>query len=213
MSTQETKKTSPVRVLGEQDIKDIAPKLPANDVAFSTWVRQLMLNWRQGTAASKGRSEVSRSTKKPWKQKGTGRARAGSARSPLWRGGGVIFGPEPRTRTLAVPKKAKRVVLNNLLWQYLENGRIHALDWELKEDAPKTAHAFKALKDAGLDTAKVTLFLSPSDALHYASFANIPSVRVLFFDQANAYDLAAADTWVVLNKDVDAFNEMVRAWV
>src|SRR5690348_15481044 len=64
--------------------------------SFSTWIRSLLQNWRQGTVGVKGRSDVARSNKKPWKQKGTGRARAGSARSPLWRGGGVIFGPSPR---------------------------------------------------------------------------------------------------------------------
>ena len=67
-----------------------------------------MQNWRQGTVACKGRSDVAFSNKKPWKQKGTGRARAGSARSPLWRGGGVIFGPQPRTRMLKVAKQVKK---------------------------------------------------------------------------------------------------------
>ena len=67
---------------------------------MSIYIRSLLQNWRQGTVACKGRSDVGYSNKKPWKQKGTGRARAGSARSPLWRGGGVIFGPQPRTRVL-----------------------------------------------------------------------------------------------------------------
>jgi large subunit ribosomal protein L4 len=74
---------------------------------FATWVRTLMQNWRQGTVGVKGRSDVARSNKKPWKQKGTGRARAGSARSPLWRGGGVTFGPQLRSRKLSVSKKTK----------------------------------------------------------------------------------------------------------
>src|SRR4030066_2094069 len=80
----------------------------ATPAAFSTWIRVLEKNWQQGTVACQGRSDVSRTNRKPWKQKGTGRARAGSARSPLWRGGGIIFGPQPRTRTLTVSKSLKR---------------------------------------------------------------------------------------------------------
>lgn len=82
-------------------------------VDYALWVRVLMQNWRQGTVGCKGRSDVARSGKKPWKQKGTGRARAGTARSPLWRGGGVIFGPQMRTRTLKINKKIKVVLFNN----------------------------------------------------------------------------------------------------
>ena len=75
---------------------------------MAVYVRSLLQNWRQGTVGCKGRSDVAYSNKKPWKQKGTGRARAGSARSPLWRGGGVIFGPQPRTRVLKAGKQVKK---------------------------------------------------------------------------------------------------------
>ncbi len=219
MNVQKAKKSTSaqsgarIQVLTDKQLKGIAPKRRVSPVGFSMWVRKLMINWRQGTVASKGRSDVNFSNKKPWKQKGTGRARAGSARSPLWRGGGTIFGPQPRVRTLRIPRKVKHGVLNNLLWQYIDNGNICSLDWQLQGEVPKTSQAYAVLKEVGLHDKKINLFLSTVDALHYSSFANVPNVKIIFFDQSNAYDLAAADKWVVLNKDLDAFNEMVCAWM
>ncbi len=109
-----------------------------------------MQNWRQGTVGCKDRSEVAFSNKKPWKQKGTGRARAGSARSPVWRGGGVTFGPQPRVRTLQVNKQVKKSVLADIASHYANNGKIVSLNWALSEQRPRTAEAFNALKEAGL---------------------------------------------------------------
>jgi large subunit ribosomal protein L4 len=184
-----------------------------NDVAgFSLWVRSLLQNWRQGTVACKGRSDVAKANRKPWKQKGTGRARAGSARSPLWRGGGVTFGPQPRVRTLTVSQKLKQGVLNTLLFNFVEKGNVHSLDWA-PGDVPKTATAYAALKQAALHNKKVTLFLPVDDLIAYASFVNVPHVQILFFDQANAYDLAASNSWVFLSKDFDRFKEMASRWI
>src|ERR1700722_4270098 len=90
--------------------------------AISDYVRSLFQNWRQGTVWSRGRADVSFSNKKPWKQKGTGRARAGSAKSPLWRGGGVTFGPQERTRVLKTNKKIRQLALLSLLSDHLERG-------------------------------------------------------------------------------------------
>ena len=180
---------------------------------FSQCVRALLQNWRQGTVASKGRSDVAFSNKKPWKQKGTGRARAGSPRSPLWRKGGACFGPQPRTRTHAVTKNLKRGVCNAIACDYLDNQRVFALDWTAQEGAPKTAHAYNALKSAGLHTKNIVLFVTPADRYAHASFANIPNVRMLLFDQWNAYDIANGDTWLFLQKDMDAFKQMVSTWI
>lgn len=180
---------------------------------FSQYIRSHLLNRRQGTVACKGRSDVAFSNKKPWKQKGTGRARAGSRRSPLWRKGGIIFGPQARTRTTTVSKTLKRQVCNELLWNFLENKRIIALDWQPHE-TPKTAHAFKALKQAGLLSKEIILFVAPMDRTTQASFANIPNIRsMLLFDQWNAYDLANGDVWVIMQKDMEAFKEMVSTWI
>jgi large subunit ribosomal protein L4 len=180
---------------------------------FSIWVRSLLQNWRQGTVGCKGRSDVNKSNKKPWKQKGTGRARAGSARSPLWRGGGVIFGPQARVRKLSVTKKMKQGVMNSLLFNTIDQGRIRSLDWEITGNAPKTSLAYQALKGAGLHDKKVALLLAPHDVAAFGSFANIPNLRILFFDQVNAFDLTQSDVWVFLKKDQDQFKEMASQWI
>lgn len=179
----------------------------------SIYIRQLLQNWRQGTVGVKGRSDVSYSNRKPWKQKGTGRARAGSARSPLWRGGGIIFGPQPRVRMLKVSKKLKKAVFNNLLCDYLEHDKIRVLPWDFAGSAPKTSYAFNLLKTAHLADEKVTVFLPMNDVLAYASFINIPNVQVLLFDEANAFDLMNSKRWVVLQKDLSHFKEMVSKWL
>jgi large subunit ribosomal protein L4 len=187
--------------------KELDPK------SFSLWIRQLLQGWRQGTVGCKGRADVNYANRKPWKQKGTGRARAGSAKSPLWRGGGVIFGPQPRTRTLKVAKQLKKGVLANLFWHYLQQGKIHSLDWALADERPKTTVAYQVLKDARIGHNKINVLLPNHDALHYSSFANIDNVNIVFFDEINAYDLVLNDCWVVLKKDVDAFKEVVAQWI
>lgn len=195
---------------------DIGKKIDQAGVAtkeFALVVRQLRLNARQGTVGVKGRSDVARSTKKPWKQKGTGRARAGSARSPLWRGGGITFGPQKRTRTLGVPKKVRRTALGGLLSDYLARKNIVALDWQLSDDAPKTAQAVKALQMAKLHGTPITLFLAFDDAVHQRSFANIPRVTIVSFDAPHAFHMVQGSTWVLLKKDLDQFTQMVEKWL
>ena len=108
MKKQDAISSSALHTVSLQDLSlDVSQKKEVTPVGFSTWIRSLRQNWRQGTVGCKGRSDVAHSNKKPWKQKGTGRARAGSPRSPLWRGGGVTFGPQARVRTLAVPAQLK----------------------------------------------------------------------------------------------------------
>jgi len=182
-------------------------------VGFSLAVRSLLQNWRQGTVACKGRADVNRSNKKPWKQKGTGRARAGTARSPLWRGGGVIFGPQMRTRQLKITKQTRKNVFTSLLFDFAENQKIACLNWTFSEDRPKTKIAYNLLREANLGQSNVTLFLSADDFITRASFMNIPSVRVLFFDQPNAFELAGTQYWVFLQKDKNQFQEMVSRWL
>lgn len=179
----------------------------------SMCIRKLLQNWRQGTVGVKGRSDVSYSNRKPWKQKGTGRARAGSARSPLWRGGGITFGPQPRVRNLKITKKLRQGIFNTILCNYLESGKISTLPWDFAGSAPKTSYAYNLLKQANLLHKKVVLFVSMDDVLAYASFANIPNVQVLLFDEANAFDLMNGTNWVILQKDLPAFKEMVSRWL
>lgn len=219
---EETKKRKPASkaaanaeytTLSPQELGIDAEKPEVSSASFSNLVRTLMQNWRQGTVGCKDRSEVAFSNKKPWKQKGTGRARAGSPRSPLWRKGGVVFGPQPRTKILHVSRKLKQNVLGAIAFDHLDNGRVVCLDWSLQIDKPQTSAAFKILHNAQLTRDKLTVFVQMDDMMTYASFVNIPNVRVLFYDQANAYDLVHSDRWVVFKKDVDSFKEMVGRWI
>lgn len=213
MKNQEKMKTeSPATMVTLQELGITAPEKRASSHQFAAYVRMLLQNWRQGTVGVKGRADVARTGKKPWKQKGTGRARAGTPRSPLWRGGGVTFGPQPRTRTLQVTKQTKQQVLLSMLVNYVAKKKLVALNWELELDKPKTSHAAALLKNAGLQGKKVILFVSPDDLLTYASFVNIPRVHILFFDQSNAYDCAKGEYWLYLKKDTSAFKEMVALW-
>ncbi|HEV2601680.1 MAG TPA: 50S ribosomal protein L4 [Candidatus Babeliales bacterium] len=187
--------------------------LSGSKVGFSLAIRSLLQNWRQGTVACKGRAEVNRTNRKPWKQKGTGRARAGSARSPLWRGGGVIFGPQERVKTLRITKQTKKRVFGALLSDFANKEKIVCLDWTLEGDVPKTKLAYSLLKSVNFENSNVTLFLSITDFATRASFINIPRVRILFFDQPNAFQLVNTHYWVFLKKDSDQFKEMVSQWV
>jgi large subunit ribosomal protein L4 len=209
---KQTASNASKRVLAATDFQVNMPEARTAPEQFALWVRVLRQNGRQGTVACKGRSDVARTNKKPWKQKGTGRARAGSARSPLWRGGGIIFGPQPRVRTLKISKQCKQNVLNSLFFDYLAGERINVINWQLENDRPKTSAAFAALKGAGLHTEKVALFLTMDDALTAASFANIPNVQLLSFDEPNAISLAYNTHWAVLEKDLERFKEMVSQW-
>ena len=207
-----TKESSAIaRTVSAKDI-GLESKEVLNPKAMAQNVRVLVQNRRQGTVGVKGRSDVSFSNKKPWKQKGTGRARAGSARSPLWRKGGVIFGPQPRVRTLSVPKKMRQKSLATLLWSQLENDKIICLGQGLATETPKTKMAYDILKQANLLNHRVNLFVPHEDVALQKSFANIPTVRMYYFDEPNIYDLASAQYWVFFEKDFDAFKTMVTQW-
>lgn len=196
--------SGPVVLKSKIQKRDLSPKI------YACAVHVLLQNWRQGTVGCKGRSDVSLSNRKPWKQKGTGRARAGTARSPLWRGGGVTFGPQPRTRSLKLSKGQKTLVLNNLFFSLYEKNSIHCLDFDNK--TPSTQNAFKMLKYMKLSDKKVVVLLDKNDTVNFASFRNIPNVSVFYFDQPNVYDLSHGNSWLFLKKNTDQFNEMISKW-
>ncbi|MFC1894853.1 50S ribosomal protein L4 [Candidatus Dependentiae bacterium] len=181
---------------------------------FNHAIRRLLQNWRQGTASCKGRGEVAFANKKPWRQKGTGRARAGSLRSPLWRKGGVTFGPQPRSRRLSINREQKRVAFNCVFSQILQSGAsgICCLDVNLQSKKPNTKEAFNILKGIGVENKKVIMFLPFADNKSFLSFRNIPNVSVVCFDQPNVFDLSKSDFWMFFKKDVDLFKEMVSKW-
>lgn len=212
-NTANTQKQSALKTLSLEEVGLIGKdEVQLSTESFSQYIRALHQNWRQGTVSCKTRGEVAFSNRKPWKQKGTGRARAGSLRSPVWRKGGVIFGPEPRVRKLDVPKLFKKNVLGGLINDYVKQNRVIGLEWQAPEK-PKTKLAYQVINDLGLTNKKLLLFVDFNDFVTHASFNNIANVKMMLFDQANAYDLAHADYWIVLNKDKQVFNEMVSTWI
>lgn len=217
MSAQKAKVKEPsevnFKVLGEKEITLPADFEPVSEQLFSQWVHVLFQNWRQGTVAVKGRADVQLSGRKPWKQKGTGRARAGTARSPIWRGGGVTFGPQKRSRTLKINKAMRKAVFATLLADHLKSGNIFTIDWEITGDAPRTKQAMQLLAKLGMLDKKVTLFLPVDDRKTYASFLNVPNVQVLYYDQPNAFDLAGGGNWLILKRDLELFKETVGKWL
>ncbi|MCK4518088.1 50S ribosomal protein L4 [Candidatus Babeliales bacterium] len=181
-----------------------------NDRTYACSVRVLLQNGRQSTSCTKTRGEVSFTNKKPWKQKGTGRARAGSARSPIWRSGGVTFGPRPGSRGLKFNKKARKQVLTGLVVSAIESDRVLCLDATFpSEKGPFVPRARDLLKKAGVIGKKAVLFLSRSDEFSYFAFRNMPTIDVVFYDQPSVITLSTSKQWLFLKKDKDQFEGMI----
>ncbi|MCC5952140.1 MAG: 50S ribosomal protein L4 [Acidimicrobiia bacterium] len=152
---------------------------------------------RAGTQSTKTRAEVAGGGAKPWKQKGTGRARQGSIRAPHWRGGGVALGPKPRSYAQRTPKKMIRLALRSALSDRADEGRIVVLDqWDLPE--PSTKAARQALAALGVD-GRVLVVLEGDDRNAWLSMRNLPKVHLLEASQLNAHDVVASD-WVVFTR-------------
>ncbi|MCU1498365.1 MAG: rplD [Acidimicrobiales bacterium] len=153
---------------------------------------------RAGTQSTKTRSETRGGGAKPWAQKGTGRARAGSSRSPIWRGGGVALGPKPRKYVQKTPKKMVRLALRSALSDRAADGKVLVVDaWGW--DAPSTKSARAALGALGV-TGRVLVVLSREDAVAARSFRNLPEVHVISVGELNAYDVLVND-YVVFTQE------------
>ena len=159
---------------------------------------------RQGTHKTKGRGEVSGSGTKPFKQKGTGRARQGSLRMPQHRGGGIVHGPVPRDYSQRTPKKMIAAALRGVLSDRARGGRIHAVESFAAGDAPKTKDAV-ALLGAIAPAKHFLVVLARDEELSARVVRNIPTVHVLQVDQLNAYDVLVSDDIVFSTAALDAF--------
>ncbi len=146
-------------------------------------------NQRHWSASTKGRSEVAATGKKPWKQKGTGRARAGSLASPIFRGGGVVFGPKPKDVRTRIPRKVKRLALKSVLYQRIQENSVRVID-DIKLEAPHTKAIVEILKKIDF-TGKVLIVLGEKDRNVRLSMRNIPYVTCRQVDNLNAYDIVA----------------------
>jgi len=160
---------------------------------------------RRGTAATKTRAMVRGGSAKPWRQKGTGRARAGSSRSPIWTGGGVVFGPQPRSYTFKVNRKEKRVALRSALSVHAQRGSIAVLDASAFK-VPKTSQAADLLLDWG-QPAPTLVVLAAEESSAALSFRNIDRVAVLAHESVGVVDLLGAASLVVSQAALDALTE------
>jgi large subunit ribosomal protein L4 len=159
---------------------------------------------RQGTHKTKTRGEVSGGGKKPYKQKGTGRARQGSIRAPQFTGGGVVHGPVPRDYSQRTPKKMKVAALRGALSDRAREGRVHVVEAFVTGDRPSTKAAIGTLRKA-TEATKVLVVLSSSDELNWLSLRNEPTVHLLEAHQLNTYDVLVADDVVFTKDALDEF--------
>lgn len=167
-----------------------------------------MANARQGTASTKTRSEVRGGGRKPWRQKGTGRARAGSIRSPLWRGGGVIFGPKPRDFTLKMNRKERRLALRTAL-DSRAGDLIAVEDFTAELPQPKTKELAAALARWGVEGGERVLLVLPeiSESV-FLSARNLPYLKLLRADSLNTYDVLEADKIVATSDALAQIQEV-----
>ncbi len=192
-------------------IKTVQVDLPAEifDAAVSVpLIHQVVVAQqaaaRQGTHATKTRGNVRGGGKKPYRQKGTGRARQGSIRAPQFAGGGIVHGPQPRSYDQRTPKKMKAAALRGALSDRARHQRVHVVESILTGDVPSTRTAIAAL--AELTTRKRALVvLARGDSLTWLSLRNAPQVHLLFADQLNTYDVLASDDVVFTQGGYDAF--------
>jgi large subunit ribosomal protein L4 len=159
---------------------------------------------RQGTADTKSRGEVRGSGRKPWKQKGTGRARIGSIRAPHWTGGGVVHGPTPRSYAQRTPKKMKAAALRGALSDRARNGRLHIVAALVTGETPSTKQALQALH-ALAGSRRVLVVVDRSDEVSWRSLRNAPNIHLIAQDQLNTYDVLVADDVVFTRAAYDQF--------
>lgn len=170
-------------------------------------VRAHLANLRRGTASTKGRSEVKGGGAKPWRQKGTGRARAGTIRSPLWVGGGVAFGPKPRRYRLKLPHKVVRLALKSALSSCAQDDRVMVIE-DLTLEAPKTKALFEILVNMGLSTGKRLLVLDGYDENVFKSGRNISGLVLRTANAIHAYDILNSDHVIFTKKALQRMEEV-----
>ncbi len=188
--------------LNVQDIK-MTPE------EFAQIIRVYVTNLHQGTKKAKTRGEVSYPDTKPFRQKGTGRARAGSKNSPIWTGGGVAHGPRPHTRRLSINKKQKVRALNYMLTKYLEAQKVLVLDdSDIKNIATKEAYKF--LKEVNLHPYKVQLIVAPGDEILTKAFKNLEKVKIRRAHLISPFDLYRESYLLIAKSALNILNKRLE---
>ena len=189
------------QVLRQVDVPDDVFGVEVKDHLLHEVVRYQLARRRQGTAHTKNRSAVRGGGRKPWRQKGTGRARAGSRRSPLWRGGGTVFGPMPRTYAYSMPKKKRRAALCGALTLKLRENGFRVID-RFDVAQPKTRQIVQLIKNFTEESKVLLLIGDPNETL-YLSARNIQQVKVLPVAGLNVYDLLHHTTVICAEEALD----------
>ncbi len=183
------------------EIFEIVP----NDHSIYLAVKLYNANQRQGTHKTKERNEVRGGGRKPWRQKGRGTARAGSSRSPVWIGGGTIFGPRPRDYGFKLPKKVKKLAFKSALSYKAKGNEIFVVE-DFTLEQPKTKDMFQILKSLQLDSKKTLLLTGKNDAAVYKSGNNIPKFKVIEAKNVSTYDILNSKTLLLQQSAVELIN-------
>ncbi len=192
--------------IGDLEISDAVFGIEPNEAVLYQFVRMQLANKRAGTASTKTRSEVSGGGRKPWRQKGTGRARAGSNRSPVWKGGGIVFGPRPRDYSMKMPRKVRRLAMKSALSSKVQDNNLIVVD-SLNFEEPKTRLMAATLE--ALNVGKKTLVVTADGNQNVVKSArNIPGVKPLRVDFMNVYDLLNYDTLLITRDAVAKVEEV-----
>lgn len=194
---------------GSVDLDPSVFEAPVRPHLFHAEVRRQLAKRRSGTHSTKNRAGVSGGGIKPWKQKGTGRARQGTIRAPQWTGGGVVFGPVPRSYEHALPKKVRRAALRAALSLQFREGNIKVVD-ELRLTEYKTKRVAKLLHDLSLEDAPVLIVIDAEEPFLEGSARNLPNVSVLRVAGLNVYDVLRHRKLLLTRAAVDAIGERLR---
>ena len=194
--------------LEEIELSDDIFNVEINEHVVYLVVKNILANRRQGTQSAKTRAEVRGGGKKPWRQKGTGRARQGSIRSPQWRGGGIVFAPKPRSYRYTTPKKVRRLAMKSVLTAKVQEKELIVVD-KFAMDAPKTKALRDALANMGAHE-KALIITANSDQNIVLSARNLPKTEVSTVGTLNVYDILKYDSLILtkdaLDKIVEVYN-------
>ena len=192
--------------VGTIDLCDSVFAVEVNEAILHAAVRMYLLNQRQGTQSALTRTEVSGGGKKPWRQKGTGRARQGSTRAPQWTHGGVVFAPKPRSYRTAMNKKARQLAMKSALSSKVAGGEFVCVD-AITASEYKTKTMVNMLKAIGAE-GKALVVLSEKNDMVVRSLANIPGVKTAYANTINVYDILNCDKLVMAKGAVEQITEV-----
>ncbi|MDD3919869.1 MAG: 50S ribosomal protein L4 [Eubacteriales bacterium] len=191
--------------VGDVELSDNVFGQEVNTSVMHDVVKAYLANQRQGTQSALTRSEVSGGGIKPWRQKGTGRARQGSTRSPQWRHGGIVFAVKPRSYRIDLNKKVKRLAMKSALSSKVNDNELIVFD-ELNLAAPKTKEMVKVLD--GMNIEKALIVLSGKDEIVERAASNIPNVKTTFVGTLNVYDILKYDKLILTKESLAAIEEV-----